>query len=204
VIGLALLFAALWQIQPKAPEGLTLTADGVLEIPAAQAVRVDRPTLTGPVAPDGRRAGAGARVEIPAVGIDASIGADLTLNASGDWLPPTYQLGRWDASAALDAEQGTTMLAGHVWVAQSPGVLANLREVSPGNQVVLVDDDGHRQEFLVTAIEEFPRDDLPSWVWGTDTGDRRLVLVTCAGQGIDNGGHRVWSRNLVVEAVPVA
>ena len=203
--GVALLILAASLLHPKAPEGLHLADDGVLEVPAAVTARVERPELTGPI--ETPHDGAGdptdprPRIRIPAVGINTAVGADLTLR-SGDWNPPLYELGRWPDSAPLNGGEGTVMLAGHVWVGQTSGVLANLRNVVPGNLIVLVDDDGAREEFLVRSVEEFPRDALPSWAWGSTTGPRGLVLVTCAGRATDLDGHRTWSRNLVVDTVP--
>lgn len=101
------------------------------------------------------------------------------------------------------AEEGSSLLAGHVWVGETPGVLAELHQSTPGMMVALVDDD-RRQDFLVTRVQEFPRDGLPSWVWGSNDGDRQLVIVTCAGSPTDHDGRRVWSKNLVVVAVPTA
>ncbi|WP_245306648.1 class F sortase [Acidipropionibacterium timonense] len=115
------------------------------------------------------------------------------------WWPPEDSLGRAGQSAPLGSSSGTTTLAGHVWVGQSPGVLARLHQVVPGNLVELVDGSA-RSRFVVTDVEQVARDRLPGWVWRTREGARRLVLVTCAGRAVDADGHRVWSQNLIVTA----
>ncbi|MBB1484909.1 class F sortase [Tessaracoccus sp. MC1865] len=192
--------------EPVAPEGLAVV-DGTVQAPAAEPLHNPTPALTGPTAvptassPSGGPAAArgSRRVQIPALGVDAPIGADLRRGSSGDWIPPDHAIGAWRESADLSATVGVTMLAGHVWVGQRPGVLIDLRHITPGNLITVVDGDTV-QHFLVTDRYEVASDALPESVWGSSTGDRGLVLVTCAGEGITRDGRRVWSRNLIVEA----
>lgn len=199
--GLALLICSVMLARtPQPPTGLLLV-DGELEVPAAVTQQVDAPTLTGPTTVHTTMSGA--RVEIPALNLVAPIGADLTLSESGDWVPPQHELGRWTPSAALDADTGVTMLAGHVWVNSDPGVLADLHTIGLGHLIRVVDGQENPSEFLVASIQEVPRTDLPSWVWGTTSGDRGLTLVTCAGRATGPDGHRVWSRNLIITAIPI-
>lgn len=141
------------------------------------------------------------RTEIMA---DTVIKSGSTFRASKGWVfTPAHDLGRWPDSAALDSPDGVSMIAGHVWVGQAPGVLADLHHVAPGKLVAVVDADGTRTEYLVSAVAEYPREDLPAAAWGSTTGERGLVLVTCAGRATEFDGRRVWSKNLVVEAVPI-
>lgn len=202
LVGIVALLTAVWLslAGTQAPTGLLLV-DGELEVPAAAAQRVDAPTLTGPTTVD--TAMSGARVEIPALNLVASIGADLTLGEAGDWVPPLHELGRWAPSADLAADAGVTMLAGHVWANQDPGVLADLHTIGLGHLIRVIDAEDLAQEFLVASIQEVPRTELPGWVWGSSSGERGVVLVTCAGRATGPDGHRVWSRNLIITAIPI-
>lgn len=192
LVGLALLFAA----TPTPPQGLALV-DGQLQVPAAVEAVDASPSPVGVVE---LPAGVGPRLVIPAVGIDAPLDGQLVISPRG-WVPPDWSIGWGADSAPVWAEEGSSLLAGHVWVGDKPGVLAELHQIIPGMLVALVDDE-RRQDFLVTSVSEFPRDELPSWVWGSIDGDRRVVIVTCAGSPVNHDGRRVWSKNLVVVAVP--
>lgn len=97
------------------------------------------------------------------------------------------------------------MLAGHVWVGDAPGVFADLHKAQPGH-LIFVDldpSDSTEEMFMVSSVQEYQNNQLPDWVWGTPDGPRGLVLVTCAGQAVGSEGQRVWSKNLVIQAVPV-
>lgn len=184
------------------PEGLERTAEGALRVPAAVASSVANPAPSGAT----ERAGAGLdgpHLEIPELGIVAPIGADLS-SRSGAWLPPLYELGRGADSAPLSADTGTVMLAGHVWVGQAPGVFADLHKAQPGN-VIFLDPEatGEGEVFIVSSVKQYPNTQLPEWVWGSPDGPRGLVLVTCAGEAVGSEGQRVWSENLVIEAIPL-
>ncbi len=196
----ALLAGVAWW-WPQAPEGLRLV-DGELEVPRAVETQVAEPRLAGPTAaPAGAVDVSGSWLEVPAVGLRARIGSDLRARGAGDWVPPLADVGRWPASAGLDAGQGAVMLAGHVWVGDEPGVFGRLHELRPGNLLVL-GAGGGREEFLVSRVQQVPRGGLPGWAWGAREGARRLVLVTCAGRVEDAAGQRVWSQNLVIEGLP--
>lgn len=196
-----------WNGVRAVPEGLT-RRDGTLAVPSAAPAHVANPSLVGPevtTRTDGSTSHAPAQPKwslvIPAVGIDAPVAGTLRQRGS-EWWPADETVGRLDSSALLDAEAGTTTLAGHVWLVDGPGVLAPLHKVVAGNEVGLVE--GTKVErFLVTDVVTVPRDRLPGWVWGSREGRRRLVIVTCAGRAVDAGGHRVWSDNLVVVAKAV-
>lgn len=200
--GIGLLVWAVMPRPPQAPAGLVMDGNELV-VPSASPTRVDDPVPNGP-SESATHADTGdgqVVVEIPALEVQVPVGADLRRDARGNWLPGSWELGRWSESAPLGASSGTTMLAGHVWVGQQPGVLASLRHIQAGN-VVVVRDGGRVERFLVSSIAEYPREALPDSAWGGRSGPRKLVLVTCAGRATDDGdGHRYWSHNLVVEAV---
>lgn len=204
--GIGLLVWAVLPRPPQAPEGLALD-DGDLVVPSATPTRVQHPVPVGPtasvasMAPSTPGDEAGRVVEIPALGVRAGVGADLRRDRFGGWIPDNDSLGRWPQSAPFGASSGTTMLAGHVWVGQRPGVFASLRHIQAGNVVVVRDGDTV-ERFLVSSITQYPREAMPLDVWGGRSGPRKLVLVTCAGRAERDGdGRRHWSQNLVVEAV---
>lgn len=109
------------------------------------------------------------------------------------------------SAAPIDARQGASVVAAHVWQRGRPGAFARLAEAAPGMTITLADGQGREQRFRVRGIRlvrphEVARQDF----WRAD-GPRRLVLVTCAGPVVperDGAGRTVWGyeHRLVVEA----
>ncbi|MCM4179315.1 hypothetical protein HMPREF2768_00025 [Propionibacterium sp. HMSC068C01] len=185
----------------RTPQGWSRDSHGALVIPAPQTGHNPHPSPIGPVAsPTPHQAGA--RVIVPAVGIDAPITGRLSQRTDGSWYPPAHGVARASQSAPLSAPSGTTMLAGHVWVVGDPGVFFRLREVHLGNEVA-VTDQGRVQRYRVTDITVTPKMKLPQWAWGTLSGPRRVILITCGGHETVRDGHRMWDSNVIVTATRI-
>jgi hypothetical protein len=141
------------------------------------------------------------RVAVPARGISGRfvpvglVGANLTI-------PPPELVGWWDHGAAVSAQTGTTLLAGHVNLDGVPGVFARLYEVGAGEDIVTTDSAGHARHWAVTAVQTVAKADLPQSLFDA-RGPRRLVLVTCTGRLLRTAsGARTYDSNLVVTALP--
>lgn len=118
-------------------------------------------------------------------------------------IPKADKAGVFSESAPLSATTGSTFVAGHVVDrAGTFAPMAQLALLKAGDPVVTVDENGARHDWTVVSSAVVPRDGLTADMWRTD-GDRRLVLVTCAGR-IDEatGGMVSFEDNLVVTAVP--
>ena len=112
------------------------------------------------------------------------------------------RVGWWDGSAYVGDPFGSTVVAGHVDSAtQGIGFFARLLHIQIGGEVTL-DGSGHRLTYRVIAVQEVARGALASDSRTFDqTGDHRLVLITCTGAyHPDRGGY---DRNLVVIARPL-
>jgi LPXTG-site transpeptidase (sortase) family protein len=111
-------------------------------------------------------------------------------------------VGWWDGSSYAGDPFGTTVIAGHVDSAtEGIGFFARLLRVEVGDKVS-VSGDGHRAGYRVVSVQLVAQQALSSDGHALDqTGDHRLVLITCAGSyHRDRGGY---DSNLVVTAVPI-
>lgn len=110
-------------------------------------------------------------------------------------------VGWWDGSAWVNDAFGNTVIAGHVDSQQGYGFFARLLLLKVGEKVT-VSSGSHQLTYKITSVRSVKRQAL-----ATDgdafeqTGDHRLVLITCTGAyNRDRGGY---DRNLVVTATPV-
>jgi LPXTG-site transpeptidase (sortase) family protein len=96
---------------------------------------------------------------------------------------------------------GTTLIAGHIDSAeQGIGVFADLRELSPGDALRVVDGLGVASAFRVSDVQQVGKADLPAELFVSTAGPRRLALVTCGGP-FDEETRR-YRDNLIVWAEP--
>ncbi|UGS28377.1 class F sortase [Microbacterium resistens] len=125
------------------------------------------------------------------------------LDEAGDFeIPAPERAGVFTGSAPLNADRGSTLIAGHV--VDRAGALAPMAQLAllgAGDVVSTADETGQRRDWVVVASEVVPRDGLRPEMWQQD-GDRRLVLITCAGRLDDSTGAVEFVDNLVVTAVP--
>jgi hypothetical protein len=149
--------------------------------PAAAPDRLDLPTL-------------GIRTAIRPVGVDA--GGDLQIPAD------VASVGWYRFGARPGDPAGSTVLSGHVDSAgQGRGAFFRLRELTPGDPVLVHSGDGRTRRYRVVAREEWPKSEVPLDRLFSRGGAARLTLVTCG------GGFREdvlsYRDNIAVTAVPV-
>ena len=111
-------------------------------------------------------------------------------------------VGWWDGSAWAGDPFGTTVLAGHVdSKTEGLGFFARLLRAERGDSVTLRDGD-HRQRYRVVSVRTVAKQSLASSSAAFEqTGDHRLVLITCTGRfRPEQGGY---DSNLVVTAEAV-
>lgn len=195
--------------------GTTTPADG----PAAASGTSAAPTTGLPLpahasgqapgqapAQGGALAAAGGTLRLDALGVSAPVAAATV--PDGVLTPPhdVHQVGIWTGGAPLDAATGTTVLAGHVNMAdQGPGALYDLVTMEPGQVVHTVDAAGASTAWRVTAVTQRPKSDgVDETIWGGLAGPRRLVVVTCGGDLDYSGGVGDYRDNVYLYAEPVA
>jgi hypothetical protein len=198
--------------------GILLLVAGVLLLPSSPKTDVGTvpPSSTGvrspatatesSLAPSPRPAGdpfAPLSVQVRRAGIDArvvpvGVGRDGMLGIPQD----VRQVGWWQAGAAAGSAAGTVVLVGHVDSAQQgAGAFFPLRQLNPGDRVVLSGAGGERTVYVVSARRQYPKSSLPrAEVFGQGSMPR-LVLLTCGGPF--NSATRHYEDNVVVYATPL-
>jgi LPXTG-site transpeptidase (sortase) family protein len=112
------------------------------------------------------------------------------------------RVGWWDGGAEAGDPFGSVVIAGHVDSAKEGiGFFVRLLKVKAGETVVLRGD-GHSASYRVNSVTSVPKDALATRSGAFDqTGDHRLVLITCT--GAYDRGRGGYEKNLVVSATPL-
>jgi len=112
------------------------------------------------------------------------------------------RVGWWDGGAEAGDPFGAVVLAGHVDTkTEGLGFFVRLLRVQPG-EVVVLHGSGHTASYRVTSVASVRKDALATKSGAFDqTGDHRLVLITCTGAyDAARGGYE---DNLIVTATPI-
>jgi sortase (surface protein transpeptidase) len=143
-----------------------------------------------------------ARLAVPALGLDApvdAVGVDETGRMA---LPADVDRVGWYRFGPVPGAAGSAVLAGHVDDReQGLGVLAALRGVDAGAEIVVTDAAGTVSRWRVVSREVVEKRALPlDRVFGRD-GAPRLVVVTCGGPFLPEYGS--YRDNVVVVGEPL-
>jgi hypothetical protein len=138
------------------------------------------------------------RIEIPAIGARAPI-VWLGLNRDRSLAVPTnFSDAGWWSGGPRPGEPGPAVIAGHVDSHTGPAVFYRIRELRPGNSIIVDRRDGSRVRFTVLGSEQYSKAHFPTArVYGRTAG-RALRLITCSGTFDRSTGH--YLDNTVVYA----
>ncbi|MEU8774024.1 class F sortase [Streptomyces sp. NPDC048606] len=184
--------------------GLWLWGKEITGVPAGTpAGQAAAPPAAGlPVAHVPLSAAMPARVDVPAMGVQAPVIA-RGLDAEGAIDPPPYELpgtvGWWGAGPAPGAA-GAALMVGHVDTKSKPAVFYGLSALRPGEKIRVSRADGTVAEFTVEDVRVHERAGFdPQAAYGPRVkGRAELRLVTCGGS-YDKAAKR-YSANVVVSA----
>jgi hypothetical protein len=138
-------------------------------------------------------------LRIPAIGVDAPV-IPLGLNADRTLqVPRDFGDTGWWSGGARPGDPGPTIIVGHVDSYTGPAVFFRVRDLRPGDAIVVLRRDGSRARFTVQGSEEYPKARFPTArVYGPTRG-ATLRLITCSGAFDRASGH--YLDNTVVYAV---
>lgn len=137
------------------------------------------------------------RIQIPAIGVDASV-TPVDLRRDGSLAVPAATGAGWYRRTPVPGARGSAVLAGHVDTARAPAVFARLAELHPGDRIGVAGEDGWATVFEVRALSRHAKSALPTALWRPDR--RRLLrLVTCG--GTFDRTRRSYRDNIVVHAI---
>lgn len=138
------------------------------------------------------------RIEIPAIGVDAPV-IDLQLTADSAEVPEDFDDTGWWVQTRQPGEIGPSVIGGHVDSTSGPAVFFRLRDLRPGDEVVVRDEAGESRSFVVSrAPIQVDKYERPAEIFGFGEGRPELRLITCGGDFNPAIGH--YDSNIVVFA----
>jgi sortase (surface protein transpeptidase) len=144
------------------------------------------PTLQ-PTSPSSLDMTTGARLVIPAVGVDAPVEpVGVTSKGALDVPHKNQWTGvGWYQTGPIPGQRGSAVIAGHLdRPGGLPAVFGKLNQLHPGDRVTVTDAQKRAIHFRVLSIVTYRPSDAPlSKIYG-DTSGAYLNLITCAGQWI--------------------
>ncbi|HET7172821.1 MAG TPA: class F sortase [Nocardioidaceae bacterium] len=142
------------------------------------------------------------QIAIPAIGARAPLVPE-TVAAGQMVIPSDPKIVGWlDTTAGVDAALGTTVVAGHINMNGVEGALSQLSDVAPGDVIVTTGPNGRPRLWAVYRVAVNLKANLPQEIFD-QSGPRRLVVVTCAGAVVFEGGEYTYLDNVRVYAAPV-
>ena len=135
-------------------------------------------------------------LSIPAIGLNTSL-SRLGLNADGTVEVPTdpSQPG-WFRLGPTPGQLGSSVMLGHVDSRTGPAVFFDLRNLSPGDGVIVVLADHLREHFTVRSVSTYDKPTFPARLVYGNRSHRSLNLVTCG--GAFDSSTRSYLANVVV------
>lgn len=142
-------------------------------------------------------------LSVGAIGLDTPL-ISGGVNSSGTISPPAGQA-MWvrGYGRVKPGKVGTAVVAGHVVASGTDDIFADLSSVRVGNTVIIRSGSVTRTYVVKRAavVKKAALTHDPD-VWGQNTTNRRIVLVTCDDElGYRSDGHRVANYVVVADAV---
>lgn len=141
------------------------------------------------------------RIVVPSVGIDSPL-VDLGIAADGSIQVPT-DFGRagWLDRSPAPGQPGPAVIAGHIDSTAGPAVFFRLKDLHPGDRVMVTRADRRVVAFTVDGVQRYPKNAFPTaTVYGPVPGPV-LRLITCGGSF--DRRTRNYRDNIVVYATEV-
>ena len=127
------------------------------------------------------------RLIVPNIGVNASI-ENIGILPNGDLATPTkspWENVGWYYQGTRPGEMGSAVIAGHLdRPGGAPAVFWSLRNLQPGNMVMVVNTTGATLRFKVTRVTSYPPNQAPLQDIFANNGGKYLNLITCAGDWI--------------------
>ncbi|KFZ83456.1 peptidase C60 [Amycolatopsis sp. MJM2582] len=180
---------------------LALTGCGTDEpaAPAAAAPSESAPPVVKPY--NGTRP---TNVKIPKIGAESSL-VTVAVGKDGKMSVPSAKnpmQAAWYRLSPVPGDVGPSILLGHVDGNKQPGIFYKLKDVNPGDEVLVERSDGKNLKFVVEKKDQVPKDQFPEEAVYGNTDKPQLRLITCGGV-FDKEEHS-YKDNIIVYANLVA
>jgi sortase A len=151
-------------------------------------------TLAAPIKPNPTVYSFPSRLIIPKLGVDTNI-VPMGVTATGNMeAPVTNKATGWYKYGARPGNVGSAVIDGHLGLS-SEAVFGKLDQLSVGDTISVIDDQGSTIAFIVKRIATYERDSDATGIFTSQAGSH-LNLITCNG---DWESHQAtYSKRLVV------
>ena len=136
-----------------------------------------------------------ARIVIPAIRVDAKIIRVGRLDDGKMEVPP-FGLAGWYTLGPAPGASGPSVIVAHVDSKEGPDVFFRLKDLRPGDEILIYDEDGHEATFLMDIKEQQLKSELPTERIWNDTWQPVIRLITCGGDFDRSSGH--YLSNVIV------
>ncbi|ARI76102.1 class F sortase [Halobacillus mangrovi] len=131
------------------------------------------------------------RIKIPSIDVDASIEPVGVLDNGEMGVPDDPDKAGWFEPGTQPGSRGNSVIAGHVDSRTGPAVFYDLTKMKKGDEIVVTDQEGTEEIYIVENLKSYPQTDSPIAKIFGKTDEKRLNLITCTGEFIrDQGGHQ--------------
>ena len=139
-------------------------------------------------------------VRIPKIGADSAL-ISVAVNKDGQIaVPPVTEpmQAAWYRLSPVPGDVGPAIILGHVDGNHQPGIFYKLKDLNPGDEILVTRSDGHDVKFVVDHKIQVPKDKFPADAVYGNTDKPQLRLITCGGV-FDHAEHS-YVDNIVVYA----
>lgn len=145
----------------------------------------------------------GPRIVIESIEMEAKMFTTDKMDDGFLELPPPPDATWYKRTQPFGAEQGKSLIAGHVDLGfGSKAPFNRLHNIQKGAPIEVEGPDGEVHMYEASSMEVFDRNSLPEDIF-SDKGEHELIIVTCSGPQINSGEASYYEYNLVVRATPM-
>ncbi len=139
-------------------------------------------------------------VRIPKIEAKSSlVGLGLAEDGTVEVPPVTQPMqASWFTGGPVPGDLGPSVILGHVDGDSRPGIFHRLKELAPGDEVLVDRTDGSTARFLVSRVDRVAKKEFPTEAVYGDTDAAELRLITCGGS-FDEAA-RSYRDNVIVYA----
>ncbi|KZB86399.1 class F sortase [Amycolatopsis regifaucium] len=143
-------------------------------------------------------------VKIPKIGAESSL-VTVAIGKDGKMSVPSAKnpmQAAWYRLSPVPGDVGPAILLGHVDGNKQPGIFYKLKDVNPGDEILVDRSDGKVLKFVVEKKDQVPKDQFPEDAVYGNTDKPQLRVITCGGV-FDKEEHS-YKDNVIVYANLVA
>lgn len=160
------------------------------------------PVRSGAIVSPTHSVGRPLSISVPAIGAEGLITPTGVLADGTVDVPADPSVAGWFEPGPKPGERGPAVVMGHVDSrSYGPGIFYRLRELQVGD-IAIVDTETGQERFIVTSVEQYPKDGFPTERVYGPVPTRELRLITCGGSF--DRSVRSYRDNIIAFLVPEA